>query len=124
MIIWILVKKKLWHGIVDVAGDPKPAEAFDIEEIKQRLLVMMSLETARIYEENILTDAREADIGSILGFGFAPFTGGTLSYIDMIGAANFVEICNKFEKKWGSRYKANQLLIDMAQNDEKFYPDN
>ena len=62
---------------------------------------MMALETARIYEENVLTDAREADIGSILGFGFAPFTGGTLSYIDMMGISNFVDLCREFEKKMG-----------------------
>ena len=117
-------EKNLWHGIVDVTGAPKPAEEFDIEEIKQRLLVMMSLETARIYEEKILTDAREADIGSILGFGFAPFTGGTLSYIDMIGAPKFVEICKEFEQKWGSRFTPNQLLIDMAKNNKTFYPEH
>jgi 3-hydroxyacyl-CoA dehydrogenase/enoyl-CoA hydratase/3-hydroxybutyryl-CoA epimerase len=43
---------------------------------------MQALESARIFEENCLTDVREADVGSILGFGFAPYTGGTLSYID------------------------------------------
>ena len=117
-------EKNLWHGIVNVTGAPKPAEDFDFEEIKQRLLVMMSLETARIYEENILTDVREADIGSILGFGFAPFSGGTLSYIDMIGVPKFVEICNKLKDKWGSRFAPNQLLIDMAKNNETFYADN
>ena len=46
---------------------------------------MQALETARCFEEGVLTDVREADVGSILGFGFAPFTGGTLSYIDMMG---------------------------------------
>jgi 3-hydroxyacyl-CoA dehydrogenase/enoyl-CoA hydratase/3-hydroxybutyryl-CoA epimerase len=37
-------------------------------------------------EEGIVTDPREADVGSILAFGFAPYTGGALSYIDGIGA--------------------------------------
>ena len=117
-------EKNLWHGIVEITGEPQPAENFDVDEIKQRLLVMMALETARIYEENILTDAREADIGSILGFGFAPFTGGTLSYIDMIGISKFVDLCREFEKKWGSRFTPNQQLIEMAKNNESFYPEN
>ena len=117
-------EKNLWHGIVEITGEPQPAENFDVDEIKQRLLVMMALETARIYEEKILTDAREADIGSILGFGFAPFTGGTLSYIDMIGISKFVDLCREFEKKWGSRFAPNQQLIEMAKNNESFYPEN
>ena len=56
---------------------------------------MQALETARCFEEGVLTDVREADVGSILGFGFAPFSGGTLSYIDMMGTKRFVELCEK-----------------------------
>lgn len=113
--------KKLWPGIADVVGKAKSAESFNIEELKQRLLAMQALETARIFEENCLTDVREADVGSILGFGFAPYTGGTLSYIDSMGTAAFAELCRKFTKKWGPRFKANKLLRDMAKTDEKFY---
>ena len=57
------------------------------QELKQRFLGIQALETARCFEEGVLTDVREADVGSILGFGFAPFTGGTLSYIDGMGTA-------------------------------------
>ena len=59
-------------------------------ELKQRLLAVQALEAARTFEEGVVTDPREADVGSILGFGFAPFTGGTLSYIDGMGAKAFV----------------------------------
>ncbi|MEP3280126.1 MAG: 3-hydroxyacyl-CoA dehydrogenase NAD-binding domain-containing protein [Stappiaceae bacterium] len=114
-------EKFLWPDIPEVAGKPKPAESFDVEEIKQRLLVMMALETARIFEEKVLTDVREADVGSILGFGFAPYSGGTLSYIDMMGVPEFVALCKKFQKKWGPRYKPNKLLRDMARDGETFY---
>ncbi|WP_346899361.1 3-hydroxyacyl-CoA dehydrogenase NAD-binding domain-containing protein [uncultured Roseibium sp.] len=113
--------KQLWPGIPEVVGVAKPAEQFDIEELKQRLLVMQALETARIFEEKCLTDVREADVGSILGFGFAPYSGGTLSYIDTMGTAAFVELCKRFTKTWGPRFKANRLLRDMAKNDETFY---
>ena len=54
---------------------------------------MQALEAARTVEEGVITDVREADVGSILGFGFAPFSGGTLSYIDMMGTKAFVELC-------------------------------
>ncbi len=82
---------------------------------------MQALETARIFEEKCLTDVREADVGSILGFGFAPYTGGTLSYIDMMGTPAFVDLCKKFTRKWGPRFKPNKLLKDMAKENETFY---
>ncbi len=113
--------KQLWPGIPDVVGAPKPAEQFNIEELKQRLLVMQALETARIFEEKCLTDVREADVGSILGFGFAPYSGGTLSYIDTMGTAAFVKLCRQFTKKWGPRFKPNRLLREMAKTNETFY---
>ena len=59
---------------------------------------IQALETARCVEEGVITDVREADVGSILGFGFAPFTGGTLSYIDMMGTQGFVELCRRLER--------------------------
>ena len=69
------------HALKDLFAQKKP-EDVDVEVIKQRLLVTIALEAARTMEEGIVTDPREADVGSILGFGFAPYTGGTLSYID------------------------------------------
>ena len=92
-----------------------------MDELKQRLLVIQALETARCFEEKVLTDVREADVGSILGFGFAPFAGGTLSYIDGMGVDNFVALCKKFAKAYGPRFKPNKLLVNMAKNGETFY---
>jgi len=114
--------KKLWPGLVDL--QPKKLldpEKIDIEELKLRLLGIQALETARCFEEKVLIDVREADVGSILGFGFAPFSGGTLSWIDMIGTKTFVALCRKLEKKYGSRFAPNKLLIDLAAKGEGFY---
>jgi len=113
--------KRLWPGIVDIVGKPKVAESFSVDELKTRLLAIQALETARCVEEGVITDMRDADVGSILGFGYAPFTGGTLSYIDGMGAKQFVEICEKFAKKYGSRFKPNALLLDMAKKGDTFY---
>ena len=96
-------------------------EKIDIEELKLRLLGIQALETARCFEEKVLTDVREADVGSILGFGFAPFSGGTLSWIDMMGTKKFVALCRKLEKKYGPRFAPDKLLLDMAEHDERFY---
>ena len=54
-------------------------DKIDVDELKHRLLAIQALETARCFEEGVLTDVREADVGSILGFGYAPYSGGTLS---------------------------------------------
>src|SRR5260370_18894932 len=64
---------------------------------------------------------READVGSILGFGFAPFTGGTLSYIDFMGTKKFVELCHKLEAKYGPRFTPPKRLIEMAAKGDTFY---
>jgi 3-hydroxyacyl-CoA dehydrogenase/enoyl-CoA hydratase/3-hydroxybutyryl-CoA epimerase len=113
--------KKLWPGLAELQGKKLDPDSIDIQELKDRLLGMQALETARCFEEHVLTDVREADVGSILGFGFAPFSGGTLSWIDMMGTKRFVELCRTLEKKYGARFAPSKLLIDMAERDESFY---
>jgi 3-hydroxyacyl-CoA dehydrogenase / enoyl-CoA hydratase / 3-hydroxybutyryl-CoA epimerase len=113
--------KKLWPDLVDFQLKKLDPDKIDIEELKLRLLGIQALETSRCFEEKVLTDVREADVGSILGFGFAPFSGGTLSWIDMMGTKRFVELCHKLDKKYGARFAPNKLLIDLAQHNEGFY---
>lgn len=113
-------KKKLWPGLKDLYPQ-LAAEKVDYEELQRRLLVTIALEAARVMEEGIVTDPREADVGSILAFGFAPYTGGALSYIDGIGAKRFVKIAKDLQKKYGAEFKAPKLLVDMAEKGETFY---
>lgn len=113
--------KRLWPGLAELQKKKLDPDKIDIQELKYRLLVVQSLEAARCVEEGVITDVREADVGSILGFGFAPFSGGTLSYIDMMGTKRFVDLCKKLEKKYGPRFKPPKLLVDMAQRGDTFY---
>jgi 3-hydroxyacyl-CoA dehydrogenase / enoyl-CoA hydratase / 3-hydroxybutyryl-CoA epimerase len=116
--------KRLWPELSELLAKKltrDEVEAIDVEELKQRFLVTQAVEAARTFEEHVVTDVREADVGSILGWGFAPFTGGALSYIDMMGTKNFVALCRRFEKKYGARFKPSPLLIDMADRGESFY---
>jgi 3-hydroxyacyl-CoA dehydrogenase/enoyl-CoA hydratase/3-hydroxybutyryl-CoA epimerase len=116
--------KRLWPGLAELLPKKLSAEevaALDVNELKQRFLVVQAVEAARTFEEKVVTDVREADVGSILGFGFAPFTGGTLSYIDMMGVKAFVDLCRKFEAKYGGRFKPGKLLVEMADKGESFY---
>jgi 3-hydroxyacyl-CoA dehydrogenase/enoyl-CoA hydratase/3-hydroxybutyryl-CoA epimerase len=117
-------KKQLWPGLAEL--QPKKltreqVEAIDVQVLKQRFLVVMAVEAARTFEEHVVTDVREADVGSILGWGFAPYTGGTLSYIDMMGSKKFVELCQKLAAKCGPRFAPPKLLVEMAKTDDRFY---
>jgi len=115
-------EKSLWPGLSEFAPatglqDPQPSPAF----IKDRILVSMALEAARCMGEGIVTDPREADVGSILGWGFAPYTGGVLSYIDTMGATEFVALADKLAVNYGDAYQVPELLRDMAKSNETFY---
>ncbi|HEY0329166.1 MAG TPA: 3-hydroxyacyl-CoA dehydrogenase NAD-binding domain-containing protein [Rhodopseudomonas sp.] len=114
-------QKSLWQGIAGLQPKQLDPDTIDIEELKQRFLVVQAVEAARTVEDHVITDPREADVGSILGFGFAPFTGGTLSYIDFMGTKEFVALCHKLEGKYGSRFTPPKLLEDMAKTGETFY---
>ena len=113
-------KKHLWPELATLYRQ-QDADAIDFEELKQRFLAVIALEAARVMEEGIVTDPREADVGSILAFGFAPYTGGTLSYIDGMGVAEFVALADRLRKKYGQQFKAPKLLKEMAANGETFY---
>lgn len=92
-----------------------------IKEIRTRLLFRQAVEAARCVEEGVTTDVRDSDVGSILAWGFAPWTGGPLSLIDRVGVAEFVRQCDDFAAKYGKRYTPPQLLRDMAAKGETFY---
>ena len=113
--------KRLWPGLSALQPERLVADTIDVTELKHRLLVAQALEAARTVEEGVVTDPREADVGSILGFGFAPFTGGALSYIDGMGAKRFVELADALEAKHGARFRPNKLLREMAAGGGSFY---
>jgi 3-hydroxyacyl-CoA dehydrogenase/enoyl-CoA hydratase/3-hydroxybutyryl-CoA epimerase len=113
--------KRLWGGLADLQQIKLDPGTIDTAVLKRRLLAIQALESARCIEEQVVTDVREADVGSILGFGFAPFTGGTISYIDGMGAKTFIDLCNDLAKTCGERFKPSKLLLDMAKKGESFY---
>ncbi|MEA1833218.1 3-hydroxyacyl-CoA dehydrogenase NAD-binding domain-containing protein [Methylobacterium durans] len=113
--------KRLWPGLQDLQPARLDPDSVDVQELKHRLLVVQALEAARTVGEGVVTDPREADVGSILGFGFAPFTGGTLSYIDFMGARAFVDLARALEAKHGPRFGVPENLLRMAETGGTFY---
>ena len=93
-----------------------------VEEVKKRMLYIQALETTRCMEEGVVTTAAEADLGSILGWGFPAWTGGTLSFIDTIGIREFVAECERMSKRYGKRFKPSKWLRERAERNEPFHP--
>jgi 3-hydroxyacyl-CoA dehydrogenase/enoyl-CoA hydratase/3-hydroxybutyryl-CoA epimerase len=112
-------RKRLWPGLADLA--PPAPEQPGVAEIKERFLTIQALEAARCLEENVVTDPADADIGAILGWGFAPWTGGPLSYIDTLGAATFVAACDRLAQRRGERFLPTEGLRRMARQGGTFY---
>ena len=107
----------LWAGL----GDLWPAKAEpELAQVQHRLLMIQALEAVRALEAGVLTDIREGDVGAILGWGFAPWSGGPFSWLDMIGAAKAVEICDGLAAL-GPRFAAPQMLRQMAATGGRFY---
>lgn len=105
-------RKFLWPGLVQLY--PPTAQQPAVADVKRRLLHIQALESARCFEEGIITRAADGDLGSILGVGFPAWTGGTLSYIDTLGIARFVAECTALAKRHGPRFKPSKWLRDRA----------
>src|SRR5262249_30925867 len=114
-------QKSLWPGLSELQPKRLDPDTLSVEELKQRFLVVQAVEAARTVEDHVITDVREADVGSILGFGFAPVTGGALSYIDFRGRKPSVGLRQRLEKKYASRFTPRKLLEERAAKGEPFY---
>ena len=112
-------RQGLWRDLGDIwpVADEQPA----LEDVQHRLMMAQTLEAVKALEEGVLMDIREGDVGAILGWGFAPSTGGPLSWLDILGAGRAKEICDDLTARFGDRFKAPDLLADMAAKDEQFY---
>jgi 3-hydroxyacyl-CoA dehydrogenase/enoyl-CoA hydratase/3-hydroxybutyryl-CoA epimerase len=109
---------RIWPELL--AGRAWKTDA-NVDEMKHRFLTLQALEAAKCFEEGVITDPRDADVGAILGWGFAPFTGGPISYIDTLGTKAFVAQCDDFAKRFGDRFTPNKLLREMAEKGQTFY---
>lgn len=114
---------RIWpdlSSMIEVKVDECPPEMK--EELTKRFLFRQCVEVARCFEEGVITDARDADIGSILAWGFAPYTGGCVSYMDLKwGIEAFVKEADRLADAHGERFRPNALLRDMAEKGESFY---
>ncbi|NND47888.1 MAG: 3-hydroxyacyl-CoA dehydrogenase [Woeseiaceae bacterium] len=111
--------KRLWPGLAEhfaPAGEqPSP------EEVKTRLLYVQAIDAARCLEEGVLTHPADADVGSVFGWGFPPYTGGTLSFIETVGLKAFVAEADRLAKDYGARFQVPDGLRAMAESGDTYY---
>ena len=113
--------KSLWPGLAKIVGKRLDPDTVSVKDLKDRFLFAVALEAARCMAEGIVTDPREADVGSILGFGFAPYSGGALSFIDGMGLKAFVRRARELAEKNGRRFEPDGKLVEMAERGQTFY---
>ena len=110
--------KQLWPGLAQLyplqAQQPEQAELID------RLMFAQANEAARCWQEGVLRSVADANIGSIFGWGFAPFHGGALQFINAYGLPEFVARAQALAAQHGERFAPAQCLLDMAAKGERF----
>ncbi|MBO6624556.1 MAG: enoyl-CoA hydratase/isomerase family protein [Roseicyclus sp.] len=109
----------LWDGLADKY--PLAEDQPDLIEVQHRLLFAQVLEAVRALEDEVLMDIREGDVGAILGWGFAPWSGGPFSWLDILGAPYAADRCDQLTKAYGARFTTPDLLREMADKGQSFY---
>lgn len=112
-------KKRLWPGLAELY--PLADEQPQPEEVRKRILYVQAIETVRCMDEGVVTHPADADIGSIFGWGFPPYTGGTISFIETEGLAQFVKEADRLAATYGERFAIPDSLRSMAEKGETFY---
>ncbi|TCS67419.1 3-hydroxyacyl-CoA dehydrogenase/enoyl-CoA hydratase/3-hydroxybutyryl-CoA epimerase [Primorskyibacter sedentarius] len=112
-------RQGLWSGLGEryAQADEQPS----LVEVQHRLLFAQVLEAVRALEEGVLEDIREGDVGAILGWGFAPWSGGPFSWLDIIGTPYAAERCDQLTEAYGDRFACPDLLREMASKGQEFY---
>ena len=108
-----------WKGMHDKF--PLAETQPDLIEVQERLMFVQVLEAVRALEEGVLEDIREGDVGAVLAWGFAPWSGGPFSWLDILGAEYAAERCDQLEAAYGERFKCPALLREMAEKGQSFY---
>ena len=111
--------KRLWPGLADHFAPA--AQQPPYADVKNRLLYIQALESARCVEEGVVIASADGDLGSILALGYPTWTGGTLSFIETVGPAAFVAECDRLADLYGERFRPSAWLRERATGRSVFY---
>jgi 3-hydroxyacyl-CoA dehydrogenase / enoyl-CoA hydratase / 3-hydroxybutyryl-CoA epimerase len=113
-------RQGLWAGLADTF--PVADEQPEIAELKDRMLFIEAIETARCFAEGVIESAAAANIGSIMGIGYPPNTGGAVQFMQGYegGLAGFVARARELAATYGDRFEPPTYLVDLAEKGERF----
>jgi 3-hydroxyacyl-CoA dehydrogenase/enoyl-CoA hydratase/3-hydroxybutyryl-CoA epimerase len=112
-------REGFWNGLEKKF--PLSTKKIAFIDVQHRLMFIQALEAVRALEEGVLMDIREGDVGAILGWGFAPWSGGPLSWLDILGTPYATERCKVLCETYGPRFKCPPILAELGKNNEAFY---
>ena len=110
--------KNIWPELYQIYFQKE--REIPIKDMQDRLLFIQSIETVRCLEEGVLNSVRDANVGSILGIGFAPWTGGAIQYINQYGVREFSARAHELATQYGKRFTPPSLLLEKAERNEYF----
>ena len=118
-------RQGLWSGLAETF--PVAEQQIPIEDVKDRLLFVEALETAKCFEEGVLESAAAANIGSIMGIGFPPNTGGAAQFMTgyesptgEVGLTAFLARADQLAEQYGDRFRATSYLRELAEKGDTF----
>ncbi|WUT00460.1 3-hydroxyacyl-CoA dehydrogenase NAD-binding domain-containing protein [Streptomyces sp. NBC_00708] len=114
-------RTRLWPGLRE--HFTKPDTEISFTDMQERMLFSEALDSVRCLEENVLITVADANIGSIMGIGFPPWTGGVLQYINGYegGLPGFVARARELAERYGDRFLPPALLVEKAEKGETFH---
>ena len=115
---WTDAGRSLWPGLAEMF--PVAAQQPTQRDLIDRLLFVQANEAARCVEEGVLRSVADANVGSIFGWGFAPFHGGALQFINAMGAKRFVERARELAAAHGARFEPAHVVVNLAEQDGAF----
>ncbi len=113
-------KKYLWPELETQFVDAGKARSVALQDLKDRILFIQAIETVRCLEEGVLRTIEDANVGSIFGIGYAPWTGGAIQFINQYGVRAFTERARELAQQHGERFAPPQLLLDQAEANTPF----
>jgi 3-hydroxyacyl-CoA dehydrogenase/enoyl-CoA hydratase/3-hydroxybutyryl-CoA epimerase len=112
-------KKQLWPELK--ARFEKPGAAWDLQDVKDRLIYRQSVETARCLAEGVLTTVHDGNIGSIFGIGFPAWTGGALQFIYGMGIEAFERRCAELAARHGAGFALDEAAKNAIRQHQPVY---
>ncbi len=113
-------RKYLWPELENLFVDQDKARSTSLQDLKDRILFIQAIETVRCLEEGVLRTVEDANIGSIFGIGYAPWTGGAIQFINQYGVRAFTERARELESQFGERFTPPRILLEKAETNTDF----